>query len=242
MVRATRAESLAMNEESKGWIVEFQNGQWTAVAGTNPWLATTKNYFAADGVAKRANQLKLKWTEWTRVFDMLREMDARLLNAANEQQSKSADTITYRLAVWDDEESILAVFKEVAPEIPIPSDDAEAEGKMITEIVQCRGGSWVAVDESGEVVGFALTRPDLRAKDRATALKYIGVTGNSRGLRISSNLMSELRAKGLPLTASVLSGNQSDMADRLVRFGFTKIDSDDKETKFRWEPPKLSSS
>jgi hypothetical protein len=108
---------------------------------------------------------------------------------------------------------------------------------MKIEIGQCRGGTWVAVDESGKVVGFALTRRDLGAKDNATALKYIGVGENSRGLRICSNLMKKLKAKVIPLTASVLSGNQSAMADRLVKFGFTKIDFDDEQAKFRWDPP-----
>jgi hypothetical protein len=185
-----------MSAESRNWTVEFQDGQWTPVVAINPWLATTKNYFASYTIAKSANRQTLKWTEWRRVFDMLRTMDARLLDAANEQETKLA--VTYRRAVWDDEENMLAVFKEVAPEIPIPADDPQAEENIITEIVQCRGESWLAVDEIGEVVGFALARPDLRARDRATALKYIGVTGNSRGLRISSNLISELKAKGLP--------------------------------------------
>jgi hypothetical protein len=145
--------------------------------------------------------------------------------------------VSYRIAVWDDEHSILAVFKEVATEIPIPLDDPEAEAKMITEIVQCRGGTWVAVDESGKVIGFALARLDLRAKDKATSLKDIGLSGDSRGLGICSNLMNKLKAEGLPLTASVLADNQSSMADRLVKFGFKKTESDDKETRFRWDPP-----
>jgi N-acetylglutamate synthase-like GNAT family acetyltransferase len=146
-----------------------------------------------------------------------------------------SDETVYRVATRDDETNILALFKEVAPEIPISLDDPEVEAKMITEIVQCRGETWVAVDANGKVIGFALARPDLRAKDTATSLKYIGVGGNSRGLGISSNLVNKLKAKGVPLTANVLSGNQSAMPDRLVRFGFTKVESDDKQTKFRWD-------
>jgi hypothetical protein len=64
---------MAMGEEGKRWIVEFQNGQRMPAVADNPWLPTTKNYLAADAVAKSASQLKLKWLEWTRVFDMLRE-------------------------------------------------------------------------------------------------------------------------------------------------------------------------
>jgi hypothetical protein len=148
----------------------------------------------------------------------------------------TSDAINYRVAVEDDEPDILAVFKEVAPDIPIPLEDPETEDRMITEIVQCRGGSWVAVDASGIIVGFALARPDLRANDRATALKYIGVSKGSRGLGISSELVNNLKAKGVPLTASVLSGNQSNMADRFLKFGFTEVGSDDSEARFRWNP------
>ena len=148
----------------------------------------------------------------------------------------TSDPINYRVAVQDDEPEIFALFKEVAPEIPIPLEVPGTEDGMITEIVQCRGGSWVAVDASGNVVGFALARPDLRATDRATSLKYIGVSGSSRGLGISSELVNNLKAKGAPLTASVLSSNQSNMAHRFVKFGFTKVCSDDAEERFRWNP------
>ena len=112
----------------------------------------------------------------------------------------TSDPINYRVAVQDDEPEILVLFKEVAPEIPIPLEEPGTEDRMITEIVQCRGGSWVAVDANGNVVGFALARPDLRANDRATSLKYIGVSGSSRGLGISSKLVKNLKAKGVPLT------------------------------------------
>ena len=78
-----------MSEERKKWTVQFNDGQWAPAVVVNPWLPTTRNYFAADAVAKRANQVKLKWTEWTRVFDMIREMDARLAEAANERASRA---------------------------------------------------------------------------------------------------------------------------------------------------------
>jgi hypothetical protein len=75
--------------EGKHWTVEFQSGHWIPMVAINPWLASTKNYFAADAVAKKVNHLKLKWTEWTRVFDMLGEMDARLQKSADEGAPES---------------------------------------------------------------------------------------------------------------------------------------------------------
>jgi hypothetical protein len=59
--------------------------------------------------------------------------------------AETSDAINYRIAVGDDEPNILALFKEVAPEIPVSLDEPEAEAKMITEIVQRRGGTWVAL-------------------------------------------------------------------------------------------------
>jgi hypothetical protein len=58
----------------------------------------------------------------------------------------------------DHETDILAVFEEVASEIPVRLDGEERQRKIQTEIMQCRqaGKSWVAVDTRGKVVGFVL--------------------------------------------------------------------------------------
>jgi hypothetical protein len=48
--------------------------------------------------------------------------------------------------------------------------------------------------------------------------------------------MNKLKADGVPLTASVLHTNKSDMANVLVHFGFKNVGSDLKETKLRWDP------
>jgi hypothetical protein len=49
--------------------------------------------------------------------------------------------------------------------------------------------------------------------------------------------MEKMQANGVPLTASVLHDNRSAMADRLVKIGFTKVESSDaKEAKLRWAP------
>jgi hypothetical protein len=48
--------------------------------------------------------------------------------------------------------------------------------------------------------------------------------------------MQKLLAKGVPLTASVLHDNQGKMADRLIKAGYEKLESDAKENRFRWAP------
>jgi ribosomal protein S18 acetylase RimI-like enzyme len=95
--------------------------------------------------------------------------------------------------------------------------------------------SWVALDAAGTVIGFILARPDPHERN-ALSLLYIGVSKESRGQGVSKALMEKLKTKGVPLTASVLQDNQSAMADRLVKAGFTKGQLGVSETKLRWDP------
>lgn len=77
---------LDTSARTKRYAAEYIDGQWRATVVINPWVPTTNNYFVADAVAARANQRKLKWIEWTIVFDLLREMDAQV--SASEQVPK----------------------------------------------------------------------------------------------------------------------------------------------------------
>jgi hypothetical protein len=137
----------------------------------------------------------------------------------------------------------LAILEEVAPEVPVSLDTPDQLERMRTIIIQCHksGESWVAVDAAGAVVGVVLAKLDLREKDKAFSLPYIGVSESSRNHGIFTALMGKLKAKGVPLTASVLHGNKSAMVDRLVEVGFTKGQADAKETKLRWDPAPLKS-
>lgn len=147
--------------------------------------------------------------------------------------------IEYRKAVLDDETKIWPVVEEVAPEIPVLLDTPEDKAIMKGQIVECRqsGKSWVAVDASGTVVGFALARIDIHDQ-KAISLRYIGVSKNGRGRKVCATLMEKLKADGAPLTAGVLDDNRSAMADRLVKMGFTKTGRSGNETKLRWEQKK----
>jgi hypothetical protein len=62
------------------------------------------------------------------------------------------------------------------------------------------------------------------------------VSRNARRRGIFVDLMEKLKANGVPLTASVLHPNQCAMAGRLEKIGFKKVESDEKETRFRWDP------
>lgn len=148
--------------------------------------------------------------------------------------------VVCRAATPADEHEILSLLKQVAPEIPIPLDSPKTEPGMITEIVQCRGRSWVAAYPDGKLVGFALARPDLRARDQAISLRYIGVHPNARRQGIFTKLIERLKATSAPLTASVLNTNKSGMAAILLKNEFKEIESDATETRFRWEPRRTS--
>jgi hypothetical protein len=151
--------------------------------------------------------------------------------------AQTSDTVDYRVATLDDDTVVLAVLEEVAPEIPVLLDTQDKKDKICTVIVQCRqsGKSWVAVNGDGKVVGFALAQQYFR--EGPIALPYIGARTQARRRGIFTTLMERLKASGVPLTASVLHNNRSGMADRLAKIGFTKVGSDDKETKLQWDPP-----
>jgi ribosomal protein S18 acetylase RimI-like enzyme len=97
------------------------------------------------------------------------------------------------------------------------------------------GKSWIAVSDDGKVVGFALAQQYFH--EGPIALLYIGVSTQARRRGIFTTLMEKLKANGVRLTASVLHGSRSAMADLLAKIGFTIVGSDEKETKLQWDPP-----
>lgn len=145
--------------------------------------------------------------------------------------------VDYRIAVRDDETDILALLEEVAPEIPVSLDGPQRQQAIQEIIIRCResGKSWVALDADGKVVGFALVYPDVH-EPPAISLRYIGVSKDSRQRGIFGVFMGKLKANGAPLTATVLNDNQSGMADRLAKIGFTETETLSNQAKFRWDP------
>src|SRR5258708_7728549 len=151
--------------------------------------------------------------------------------------TQKSNTIEYRIASRNDETDMYGVIEEVAPEIPVLLDIEDRQDAMRGIIVECHKSrkSWVAVNANGGVVGCVLARPDFH-EDGAISLRYIGVSKTSRRQGIFATFIEKLKTNGVALTASVLHNNSSAMGDRLLKVGFTKVESDDKETKFRWDP------
>ena len=158
---------------------------------------------------------------------------------------KEESTVEYRRANDDDVRGIFAILQEVAPEIPLSLDTPESQEVMQGIIAECcaYGESWVAVDADGTIVGLALAKPDILERfhheNEALSLRYIGVSGSRRRQGIFRGLMEKLKEKKVPLTATVLHGNQSSTVDRLSKIGFTKSKTSAEKVDLRWEhtPP-----
>jgi hypothetical protein len=155
--------------------------------------------------------------------------------------SKASEMLEYRLAVSSDAERIFVVLEEVAPEIPLQLTP-KAREIIIGRAVQCCSSkeSCVAVDHAGRIVAFLLAEPDKMERfhhdNQALHLPYGGVTKSLRKQGAFHKLIEKVMSRQVPLTATVKCANQCGMAARLMKIGFTKINSNAQEDQFRWQP------
>jgi ribosomal protein S18 acetylase RimI-like enzyme len=158
----------------------------------------------------------------------------------------SNSMINYRLAQADDASSIFSILEEVANEIPLNLDSHHEKDrkKLVSDKVEkwCRANeSWVGVTQSHQVVGFLLVEPDemerIQHENSALHISYAGVTKNYRRQGILPELVRNLMAKKVHLTAVVNHANKSNMSCRLIKLGFTKVASRPCEDAFQWYPP-----
>ena len=150
--------------------------------------------------------------------------------------------IAYRPARLDDAADILAILIEVAPEIPVQVEPLEREEALYALIRNCArsGESWVAVDEAGRIIGFALAEPDQTrrhyAEHEILELRYAGVVKAHRRHGIFNSLMRQLLDRLVPVTATVSPANRSGAAPLLQRLGFQNVASPGGEQRLRWNP------
>lgn len=152
----------------------------------------------------------------------------------------TTNAFTVRKAEFNDHSYILELIEEVASEIPVKLDSSATLQAMKDVIVDCCGSgeSLIAVDSESTIVGFVLAKPDNEERffndNKAVSLRYIGVAKRCRGQGIFTNFLETLKAAGEPLTADVLNGNQSGMADRLSQADFVIVKEADNQRSFRW--------
>ena len=153
--------------------------------------------------------------------------------------AETPNVIDYRVASRSEETDMYAVIEDAAAEIPVLLDTEPRQEAMRGIITECHksGKSWVAANSSGGIVGCALARPDFH-ENGAVSLRYIAVGKNSRRQGVFATLIEKLKANGAPLTTNVLRTNKSKMGNRLIKVGFVEVETDNRETKYRWDPPK----
>ena len=150
--------------------------------------------------------------------------------------------ISYRQAKLDEAADILAVLIEVAPEIPVQTEPLEREEALYALIRNCArsGESWVAIDETGRIVGFLLAEPDQARRHygehEILELRYAGVVKTHRRRGIFTGLVERVLARLVPVVATVSPANQLGAASLLERLGFHNIGSPGGEQRFRWTP------
>lgn len=150
--------------------------------------------------------------------------------------------IAYRQAALGDAADILDLLLSLAPEMPLQVDTLEREEALYALIRNCArsGESWVALDETGRIVGFVLAEPAQLGRHYAEGelieVRHAGVAPDHRGRRIFSELLAKVLARMQPVVTSVNPLNRAAMAVRLVKRGFRPTGAAGGETRFRWDP------
>ncbi len=156
--------------------------------------------------------------------------------------------LRFRAAKASDASGIFSVLAEVAPEIKLEVEGDERKAILREQISQCCAYrlSLVATDDQGRVVGFLLARHQLprafalwgEIYPKGLELPYAGVTKSARKRGVFHCLIERVKKRKLPLYATVHHTNQSGMAERLAKIGFSKIISDTEppQDHFIWRP------
>jgi len=146
-----------------------------------------------------------------------------------------------RQAALGDAAEIHKLLLALAPEIPVQVDTLEREEALYALIRNCArsGESWVAEDEVGRIVGFALAERPERGRHYAehemVELHYAGVAPEHRGHGIFTELIGKLLTRMVPVATALSPQNRSGAVDRLERLGFRRIGSPGGEHRLRWE-------
>jgi hypothetical protein len=135
-----------------------------------------------------------------------------------------------RNASRDDARVIFSILASLSAEIPVRMG-TEEEQQCVREIIaRCcdQKTSLVALDETGDVVGFLLGENYSRRgrqgmEFEGVTLPYGGVLKELRRHGYFSSLLDRAKTMKIPLHAVVKRANKSDMAARLVKKGFIEM-------------------
>lgn len=150
--------------------------------------------------------------------------------------------IAYRQATLADAGDILTLLIELAPEIPLLVDTLEREEALYALIrTWARSGeSWVACDETGQIVGVALAeRAEHRrhyAEHEIVELRYAAARAMAGGEGIVAGLIDQIVAGMVPVVATVGRQNATGLAAILAAKGFRPAAESSSEGRYRWQP------
>ena len=150
--------------------------------------------------------------------------------------------VSYRQALLEEAPDILAAVEAVADEIPLLLDTLEREEALYRVIRNCArsGESWVAVDETGAIVGFLLVEQNQTGRfwgeHEVLDLRHGGVLPSHRRQGVFTELLGRVTARLVPLTATINDANEGAAARRLEAAGFIRLPSPAGVQHFRREP------
>jgi hypothetical protein len=149
--------------------------------------------------------------------------------------------VSYRQAALGDAAAIHALLLALAPAIPLLVATLEREEALYALIRNCcrSGESWLACDDRGRIVGFALAERAERgrhyAEHEVLELRYAAVTDDQPAV-IVGRLVERLLDRMVPVVAMVSPRNRMGLADSLERLGFRPAAAPGGERHLRWEP------
>lgn len=147
----------------------------------------------------------------------------------------------YRQAALDDAAAIHDLLLRLAPEMPLLADTLEREEALYALCRQCArsGESWVALDAE-RIVGFILAQPSERgrhyAEHEVLELHHAGVAPEHRRQGVFAEMLGNLLARLVPITAAVSPQNRSGIVRQLEKRGFRAAGSAGGEQRFLWRP------
>jgi ribosomal protein S18 acetylase RimI-like enzyme len=152
--------------------------------------------------------------------------------------------LTQRPASLGDLKGIWGLMRLVAADIPLELDSEAAQESMLSELMVCctLGLSPVALGEDKSVVGAILVKRNeldwgLR-NGNSVQLSYAAVAPDYRDQGVLKALVGEIQQRGVPVFATVKSGDKLGLAEGLTALGFTHESAAANEGGdiYKWKP------
>jgi len=155
-----------------------------------------------------------------------------------------------RTASLSDLKDIWVLIREAAPDIPFDLANERAQESVLSEVMACctSGLSPLVIGDDKTIVGALLVRRDdfewgFR-NSKAVHVSYAAIATTSRGQSVLGSLLARIKEQGVPVFASVKSGDKLGLADHLKELGFAHecTAASGWGDLYKWQPPANGSS